>query len=147
MPKRIAIIAAFGLLGSLYSIDAQAFPTSFLAKNVAWSNVIVVRNFCCLGFHRNVYGYCVRNGAPYRYLAPAGFPPRVCHYPASAILAFEPRPLKKATLEVIEVQFLKRLLSRQLHSMTATAIYGKGRSPAARFRLSTPTPTRYIHGA
>ena len=81
MPKRIAIIAAFGLLGSLYSIDAQAFPTSFLAKNVAWSNVIVVRNFCGLGFHRNVYGYCVRNGAPYRYLAPAGFPPRVCHYP------------------------------------------------------------------
>ena len=52
-----------------------------------------------------------------------------------------------ATLEVIEVQFIKRLLSRQLHSMTATAIYGKAGSPAARFRLSTPTPTRYIHGA
>ena len=39
MPKRIAVIAAFGLLGSLYSIDAQAFPTSFLAKNVAWSRL------------------------------------------------------------------------------------------------------------
>jgi hypothetical protein len=35
MAKRIAFVAAFGLLGSLHSIGAQAFPTSFLAENVA----------------------------------------------------------------------------------------------------------------
>jgi hypothetical protein len=82
MPKRIAFVAVCGLLGSLYSINSQAFPTSSPPENVAMSNaMMLVRNFCGLGFHRNVYGYCVRNGVRYRYVPPAGVPPQVCHYP------------------------------------------------------------------
>ena len=80
MPKGISFPAACGLLASLYSINSQAFPTSFPPENVATSDVILVRNFCGLGFHRNLYGYCVRKGVRYRYVPPPGVPP-VCHYP------------------------------------------------------------------
>jgi hypothetical protein len=34
------------------------------------SDVILVGDFCGLGFHRTPWGACVPNGAPYGYVAP-----------------------------------------------------------------------------
>ena len=43
---------------------------------------MLVRNFCGLGFHWNVHGYCVRNIVRYRYVPPCRCYSRdICHYP------------------------------------------------------------------
>jgi hypothetical protein len=67
--SKIASILACGLVASTFSFSAQAIPASS-APAVAASDVIMVRGFCGLGFHRGVYGACVPNGAPYGYVAP-----------------------------------------------------------------------------
>src|SRR5689334_9832201 len=69
MLKTVSILL-FGvalLLGS----GAQAFPIASMPKGRAASEFLQVRHPCGLGFHRDLYGYCVRNGMPYGYLAPA----------------------------------------------------------------------------
>lgn len=67
--SKIASILACGLVASIFSCSAQAFPGSS-APQTASSDLILVRGFCGLGFHRGLYGACVPNGAPYGYVAP-----------------------------------------------------------------------------
>jgi hypothetical protein len=66
---KMASILVCGLAGSILSFSAQAFPSSRTSQLVA-SDVIPVRGFCGLGFHRGPYGGCVPNGVPYGYVAP-----------------------------------------------------------------------------
>jgi hypothetical protein len=68
MLKRVSILL-FGV-AALVPGGAQAFPVASTPKGVA-SEVLQVRGFCGLGFHRDISGACVRNGMPYGYLAPA----------------------------------------------------------------------------
>ena len=60
MIKRLALILACG--ASLFPLGVQASPVHFAPMNKAASNIILVWDWCGLGFHRSVYGYCVRNG-------------------------------------------------------------------------------------
>jgi hypothetical protein len=65
---------AFGMVASIFSCEVQAFP---VAPQVLAPEVLQVRGFCGLGFHRGPYGYCVRNGVPYGYGAPVVVAPVV----------------------------------------------------------------------
>jgi len=60
MSRRLALILACG--ASLFSFDVQASPVHFAPMQKAASNIILVWDWCGLGFHRSVYGYCIRNG-------------------------------------------------------------------------------------
>jgi hypothetical protein len=64
MSKRTAVIVACAVLGSIFSFSVQAFPVGSVPAQSAAPDVMQVRGFCGLGFHR-AYGYCVRNGTPY----------------------------------------------------------------------------------
>jgi hypothetical protein len=70
MSKKFARILACGVLGSVYSVDVQAFPVSSPTEQVLAPDVTLVRGFCGLGFHRGPYGHCVRNGTSYVYPPP-----------------------------------------------------------------------------
>jgi hypothetical protein len=63
-----ALILVGVLMSSIFSFNAQAFPASYAPQRVT-SDVVEVRDFCGLGFHRGPYGACVRNGVPYGYVA------------------------------------------------------------------------------
>ncbi len=70
MPK-IASIFACGLLASLLPLTAHALPGSPASTSqVSASGLMLVRDFCGLGFHRNPWGACVPNGVPPVYVAP-----------------------------------------------------------------------------
>jgi hypothetical protein len=60
MSRRLALILACG--ASLFSFGVQASPVHFAPMQKAASNIILVWDWCGLGFHRSVYGYCIRNG-------------------------------------------------------------------------------------
>ena len=60
MSKRFALILA--CVASLFSFGVQASPILFPPMQKAGSDIILVWDWCGLGFHRSVYGYCVRNG-------------------------------------------------------------------------------------
>ena len=60
MSRGFALILACG--ASLFSFSAQASPVHFAPMQKAASNIILVWDWCGLGFHRSVYGYCIRNG-------------------------------------------------------------------------------------
>ena len=60
MSKRFALILACG--ASLFSFGVQASPILFAPMQKAASDIILVWDWCGLGFHRDVYGYCIRNG-------------------------------------------------------------------------------------
>ena len=60
MSRGFALILACG--ASLFSFDLQASPIHFAPTQKAASDIILVWDWCGLGFHRSAYGYCVRNG-------------------------------------------------------------------------------------
>ena len=60
MSRVFALILACSV--SLFSFGVQASPILFPPMQKAASNLILVWDWCGLGFHRSVYGYCVRNG-------------------------------------------------------------------------------------
>src|SRR5262249_26036803 len=60
MPRPFALILAFG--ASIFSFGVQASPIQLPPMQKAGSDIILVWDWCGLGFHRSVYGYCVRNG-------------------------------------------------------------------------------------
>jgi hypothetical protein len=60
MSKLVSILAG-GLLASMFSFDAQALPGSPVRVHVAASQVILVRNFCGPGFHRDLDDSCIPN--------------------------------------------------------------------------------------
>src|SRR5678815_5482730 len=60
MSRGFALILAWG--ASLFSFGVQASPITFAPMQKAGSDIILVWDWCGLGFHRSVYGYCVRNG-------------------------------------------------------------------------------------
>jgi hypothetical protein len=60
MSKRFALILACA--ASLFSFGVQASPILFPPMQKAASDIILVWDWCGLGFHRSVYGYCIRNG-------------------------------------------------------------------------------------
>ena len=70
MFKKLGWVFACSAIGSIVSFTAQAFPFSPPPEHPGKPDVMLVRNFCGLGFHRSVYGYCVRNGTPYGYAPP-----------------------------------------------------------------------------
>ena len=59
MCRGFALILACG--ASLFSFGVQASPI-FAPMQKAASDIILVWDWCGLGFHRSVYGYCIRNG-------------------------------------------------------------------------------------
>jgi len=67
MSKKLAIILACSVLGSLVAFNVQAFPVSNAPEQAATPTVMLVGNFCGLNFHRGPDGYCVRNDAFYIY--------------------------------------------------------------------------------
>jgi hypothetical protein len=72
MSKRFALILACGAW--LYSFGVQASPILFAPMQKAGSDIILVWDWCGLGFHRSVYGNCIRNGtvaAPPVIIAPS----------------------------------------------------------------------------
>jgi hypothetical protein len=60
MSKAFALILACST--SLFSFGVQASPIVFAPMQKTASDVMLVWDWCGLGFHRSVYGYCVRNG-------------------------------------------------------------------------------------
>jgi len=68
--SKIASILVCGLVASLFPFSVEAFPGS-PSSQASTSDVMQVRDFCGLGFHRNPWGTCVPNGTPYGYVAPA----------------------------------------------------------------------------
>ena len=60
MSRGFALILACG--ASLFSFGAQASPVHFAPMQKAASDIILVWDWCGLGFHRSAYGYCIRNG-------------------------------------------------------------------------------------
>ena len=60
MSRGFALILACG--ASLFSFGVQASPILFAPMQKATSDIILVWDWCGLGFHRSVYGYCIRNG-------------------------------------------------------------------------------------
>jgi hypothetical protein len=76
--SKITSVFVCGVAVLIFSFDAQAFQGSPARIAVpSPDEVIPVRGFCGLGFHRGPYGYCVRNGVPYGYVAPVVVPPVV----------------------------------------------------------------------
>jgi hypothetical protein len=82
--SKIASIVACGLVASLFPFSAEAFPGS-PSSQVSTSDVMQVRDFCGLGFHRNPWGTCVPNGTPYGYVAPGYVAPVVVAPPAVVV--------------------------------------------------------------
>ena len=80
--SKIASLLVCGVIASIFSVDAQAFPGPPTSQAAA-SDVIPVRGFCGLGFHRGPYGGCVPNGVPYGYVAPVVVAP----YAAPVVVA------------------------------------------------------------
>ena len=60
MSRVFALILACG--ASLFSFGVQASPILFAPMQKAAPDIILVWDWCGLGFHRSVYGYCIRNG-------------------------------------------------------------------------------------
>jgi hypothetical protein len=89
MSKRCALILACGAL--LVSFGVQASPIVFAPMQKAASDIILVWDWCGLGFHRSVYGYCIRNGT-------VALPPVVVA-PSPVIVA--PSPVIVAPLPVV----------------------------------------------
>ena len=91
MSKRFALILACG--ASLFSFGVQASPILFAPMQKAAPNIILVWDWCGLGFHRSVYGYCIRNGtvaAPPVVVAPSPLvvtPAPVVVAPAPVVVA------------------------------------------------------------
>ena len=73
MSRAFAFILACG--ASLFSFGVQASPILFAPMQKAAPNIILVWDWCGLGFHRSAYGYCIRNGtvavAPVVEVAPS----------------------------------------------------------------------------
>ena len=93
--SKTASILACGLAASIFSFNAQAFPGPSVPQ-LAASEIVEVRDFCGLGFHRNPWGACVPNGAPYGYVAPVVVAPAVVvaprfvsPYPVREAVAYE----------------------------------------------------------
>jgi len=59
MSRGFALILACS--ASLFSFGVHASPI-FAPMQQTASDVILVWDWCGLGFHRSVYGYCIRNG-------------------------------------------------------------------------------------
>jgi hypothetical protein len=64
MSKKFALIFAYGVLGSIFSFNVQAFPVLSPPEVVAAPDVELVRDFCGPRFHRDPWGHCVRDGTP-----------------------------------------------------------------------------------
>jgi hypothetical protein len=60
MSRKLVLILACG--ASLFSFGVQASPIVFAPMQKTASDLILVWDWCGLGFHRSVYGYCIRNG-------------------------------------------------------------------------------------
>jgi hypothetical protein len=87
MSKTLSTLAC-SVAGSVFSFAALALPGPPAPAGVSAPEVLQVRDFCGLGFHRGPYGQCRPNGVPYGYVAapvvvaqPAVVVPRaVCPY-------------------------------------------------------------------
>ena len=86
MSKRCALILACGAL--LFSFGVQASPIVFAPMQKAASDIILVWDWCGLGFHRSVYGYCIRNGTV--AMAPVVVPSPVEVVPSPVVIAPSP---------------------------------------------------------
>ena len=72
MSRGFALILACG--ASLFTFGAQASPIVFAPMQKTASDIILVWDWCGVGFHRGPYGYCVPGGllaAPPVVVAPS----------------------------------------------------------------------------
>ena len=82
MSRKLALILALPVL--FFSFNVQAFSVLSMPAETSASDMILVRGFCGLGFHRGPYGGCIRNGtvvAPPVVVAPRYAPPPVAVEP------------------------------------------------------------------
>jgi hypothetical protein len=94
MSRKLALILACSALLSSFSLDAQALPVLSGPAQTAAPDVTLVRDLCGLGFHRDPYYGCIRNGTVYappvvvvppvvvapHYAPPVVVTPGVCPY-------------------------------------------------------------------
>ena len=66
--SKIALFLVCGVFAFILASEAQAVPIDLAPSQVRVPEVLQVRGFCGLGFHRDVYGRCLPNGV---YVAPA----------------------------------------------------------------------------
>jgi len=74
MSKKLALILAYGALGSMFSLNVQAFPILSPPGVAAVPDVALVGNFCGRHYHRDPFGHCVRGGTRYLYSPPVYVP-------------------------------------------------------------------------
>jgi hypothetical protein len=89
---KTASILACGVMASIFSCGAQAFSIASAPAQVAGADILQVRDFCGLGFHRGPYGNCVRNGVPYGYVAPVVVAPAVVVAPRACPFGYAYAP-------------------------------------------------------
>jgi hypothetical protein len=58
-------------------VQCPSFSGGSSVPQLAASDIVEALDFCGLGFHRNPWGACVPNGAPYGYVAPVVVAPAV----------------------------------------------------------------------
>jgi hypothetical protein len=83
MSKNSASILVCGLVGWFMSFSAYAMPISLAPAKIDHSAITLAAGGCGIGFHRSMYGYCVRNGYYAAPLPAPYYPVRVgaCPYP------------------------------------------------------------------
>lgn len=86
MSRKLTLMVVGVLAGLLMSFSAQAVPASSAPAQIDRSGITLAAGGCGIGFHRSVYGYCVRNG----YYAPPPPPP----YYAAPVLPTCPYPYR-----------------------------------------------------
>src|SRR5215813_1729041 len=84
--SKTASILVCGVFASILASGAQALPIAPARSPVKASEALQVRDFCGLGFHRDVYGRCLPNGV---YVAPAP----VVVAPAAPVVVALPVPV------------------------------------------------------
>jgi hypothetical protein len=82
---KVASVVVCGVMASFLACEARAFPVASVSARITTPDVLQVRDFCGLGFHRDIYGYCVRNGVPYVAPGPVVVAPPLVVAPAVVV--------------------------------------------------------------
>jgi hypothetical protein len=80
--RKLVISAVTAIAATGAASAARAMPVSAQIARSA-GNLVEVRGFCGLGWHRGFYGACVPNGVPYAY-RPYAYGPYAYVSPAPA---------------------------------------------------------------
>ena len=65
MSRKLALILACSVLVWSFSFNVQALPILSVPAQTVAPDIMLVRDWCGWGFHRDPYGRCIRNGTVY----------------------------------------------------------------------------------